>query len=122
MKKTWSVLYLIFSSVILIDILIEYFFAHPTVFHASVRQIHMTTGDIAQYASILLLLLALLGRVGRNTVGLSALLMALFFFQPVLTAISAPIMIHAIVGILSLILNACLVVLGITRLANKSRN
>ena len=119
MKKTWSVLHLILSSVILLDILIEYFFASPTVFHASVWQIRMVTGNVAQYAAVILVLLALLGRVGRSAVGLSALLMVLFFLQPLLTAIHAPIMIHAMVGFLSLILLACLVTLRIVRLSKK---
>ena len=75
------------SLLVLIGIIIEFFFAGMGVFHAASFQIHQITGVIIMAASLLLLIIAFIGKVGR---GISALLFVLLFLQPLLLQIHQP--------------------------------
>jgi hypothetical protein len=83
MKKTLFGL----SLVILIGIIFEFFFAGMGVFHAASFQIHQITGVILLAASLLLLIIAFIGKINR---GFYALLFVLLFIQPLLLQIHQP--------------------------------
>lgn len=120
MKKSLAILHFGLSVVLLLDLLIEYFFARPAVFHASVYQIRLTTSELAQYGSIVLLIAAVLGRTGRRTFVVSALLVVLLFLEPILTTMGASIALHAIVGFVSLIVNVFIIFLGTIRFRRRN--
>lgn len=90
MKRILSTVHHGLSIVIIIGLIGEFFFAGMGVFHASSFQIHRMTGVLLWAGSALLLLLALIGRLGRRTIGFSTLLFVLLLIQPLLLQISQP--------------------------------
>ncbi len=120
MNKAMSFLYGILSVLTLLDIVVEYFLPSLALFHATVFQVRMATYSISQYATGLLLLLALFGRTGRRLVGFSALLFLLVLIQAVLTGLGAPVMLHALDGIAILAASAYCSYLGIARIRHRA--
>jgi hypothetical protein len=70
--------------VTLAAVVAQFFFAGLGVFGAAGFGAHKMTGYAIEGASLLLLVLALVGGVGRVRIGLSALLLALTILQPLL--------------------------------------
>jgi hypothetical protein len=80
-RRVISVLHVGLAWVLLIAVLAEFFFAGLGVFHASDFQIHMMTGYTIGFASVLMLIVALAGWLGRTRILLSAWLIVLMFIQ-----------------------------------------
>ncbi|MGI8688964.1 MAG: DUF6220 domain-containing protein [Thermomicrobiales bacterium] len=70
--------------VILVAVIAQFFFAGLGVFGAAGFGAHKVTGYLVEAASLVLLVLALVGSRGRRTIGLSALLFALTVVQGLL--------------------------------------
>ncbi|MDQ0200351.1 DUF6220 domain-containing protein [Neobacillus ginsengisoli] len=90
MKRILSNVHYFLSIVILICLVVEFFFAGMGVFHAASFKIHQLTGMLLLACSLLLLLVALFGKIGGKSIGLSTLLFVLLFIQPLLLQIHQP--------------------------------
>ena len=90
MKKTATTLHFGLCLAITAGVIMEFFFAGMGVFHAASFQIHRITGVILGAGSILLVLLAFIGRMGGKAIGFTALLFVLLFIQPLLLQINQP--------------------------------
>lgn len=118
MKRILSTVHHGLSIVIIIGLIAEFFFAGMGVFHASSFQIHRMTGVLLWAGSALLLLLALIGRLGRRTIGFSTLLFVLLLIQPLLLQISQPYVkaLHLVNGLAVLASCSYLVFVGPMRI------
>jgi hypothetical protein len=121
MKRVLSTLHQILGIVTLIGVIVEFFFAGMGVFHATSFQIHRVTGVLLWAASALLLLLSLIGRTRRKTIGFSALLFVLMFAQPLLLQMNQPFVkaLHPVNGLAIMATSAYLVYLGTMRVKNQ---
>ncbi len=70
--------------VILVAVIAQFFFAGLGIFGAAGFGAHMMTGNLIGVASLILVILALVGRLGGVPIGLSALLFALTIVQSLL--------------------------------------
>lgn len=84
MRKVVSRMYGGLAWVILVAVIAQFFFAGLGVFGAAGFGAHKMTGYLVEAASLILLILALAGRLGRMRIGLSALLLALTIVQGLL--------------------------------------
>lgn len=91
--------------VVVAAIVAQFFFAGLGLFGATSLQAHRMTGNLIGAASLLLLVLALVGTLGGMRIGLSALLFVLTFIQnllvrgPSLVAAFHPLNALAILGV-----------------------
>jgi len=91
--------------VVVAAVVAQFFFAGLGLFGATTLQAHRTTGNLIGLASLLLLVLALVGRLGRARIGLSALLLVLTIVQnllvrgPSLVAAFHPLNALAVLGV-----------------------
>lgn len=90
MKRKLSNVHYFLSYVILICLVVEFFFAGMGVFHAASFKIHQLTGVLLLACSLLLLIIALIGKTGGKIIGFSTLLFVLLFIQPLLLQITQP--------------------------------
>ncbi len=88
MRKGLTAAHTWLARIILAVIVLQFFFAGVGAFAAADYGPHAITGNVLVLASLVLLLLALAGGVGRRRVGLSALLFALFILQVVLAVMA----------------------------------
>jgi hypothetical protein len=100
-KKIISSIHLILNIVMLIAVIAEFFFAGMGVFHVASFALHKATGEFITYASFLLLLLSLVGRLTRTRILLSALLVVLMIIQSLLVHVPMPIVsaLHPVNGL-----------------------
>lgn len=84
MRKVISMIHGGLAWVILAAVIAQFFFAGLGIFRASSFQAHRTTGSLIMLASLLLLVLALAGWLGKVRIGLSALLLVLTIVQSLL--------------------------------------
>jgi hypothetical protein len=117
MKRVFSAVHQGLSILILIGVIVEFFLAGTGIFRATNFQIHRVTGVLLWAGSVLLILFSLMGRTGRKTIGFSALLFALLFFQPLLLQIHQPFIkaLHPVNGLAIAATSTYLVRLGTTR-------
>jgi hypothetical protein len=80
-RKAVSVIHMGLAYITLIAVVIEFFFAGLGVFQAASFQIHKITGYAIGLASVLMLVVALAGWLGRTRILLSVLLIVLMFIQ-----------------------------------------
>jgi hypothetical protein len=90
MKKTATTLHFGLCLVITAGVIMEFFFAGMGVFHAASFQIHRITGVILGAGSVLLVLLAFIGRMGGKAIRFTALFFVLLFIQPLLLQMNQP--------------------------------
>jgi hypothetical protein len=121
MKKAATTLHLGLCMVITAGIIIEFFFAGIGVFHAASFQIHRIIGVILGAGSVLLLLLALMGRMGGKAIVFTALLFVLLFIQPLLLQINQPFLqaLHLVNALA--IASASVYLVKISTMRNKER-
>ncbi len=81
MRKAISLAHVTLAWIVLASVITEFFFAGLGVFRGASFEIHQVTGYLIGAASLLLLVLALVGWLGKKRIGLSALLIALMFIQ-----------------------------------------
>lgn len=114
MKSVVSTLHQGLTIVILIGVIVEFFFAGIGIFHAASFQIHRITGVLLLAGSVLLFLLALIGRTGRKTIGFSTLLFVLMLIQPLLLQINQPFIqaLHPVNGLVIMVTCLYLVRVG----------
>ena len=114
MKKTFTTMHFILSIVIVAGLVIEFYFAGMGVFQGASFQIHQITGVVLWGGSALLLLFALLGKVGKKAIGFSILLLVLLFLQPLLLQINQPFVkaLHVVNGLAVLTTCMYLVITG----------
>jgi hypothetical protein len=100
-KRVISSIHLILNIVMLIAVIAEFFFAGMGVFHVASFAIHKATGEFITYASLLLLLLSLVGRLTRTRILLSALLVVLMIIQSLLVHVPMPVVsaLHPVNGL-----------------------
>jgi Family of unknown function (DUF6220) len=117
MKRVLSSIHSGLCIAILIAVIAQFFFAGLGVFGATSFQLHMVTGELIWYASVLLVLLALVGGMGRKTIGFSALLFVLMLIQSVIVNIHQPFIaaLHPVNGLAIMGVTANLVRLGSKR-------
>lgn len=117
MKKVVSIAHLILSFAVLVAVIAEFLFAGMGVFHATSFAIHRATGEAITYASYLLLLLSLVGVLGKTRIGLSALLVVLMFVQSLLVHVPYPFIsaLHPLNGLAIMGVSATLVRIGLRR-------
>jgi hypothetical protein len=105
MRKIVSGIFAALSWVVVVAVVAQFFFAGLGLFGASDLQAHRTTGSLLIPASLVLLLLALVGRLGIRRIGLSGLLFVLTIVQsllvrgPSLVAALHPVNALAILGV-----------------------
>lgn len=93
------------SWVIVAAVIAQFFLAGLGLFGAASFRAHMTNGNLIALASLVLLVLALVGRLGMRRTGLSALLLALTIVQnllvrgPSLIAALHPVNALAVLGV-----------------------
>lgn len=85
MRNTVSKMHVGLAWVILVAVGAQFFFAGLGLFGASDLRAHRTTGSLLIPASLILLLLALGGRLGGARIGMSAALFGLTIVQSLLT-------------------------------------
>ena len=85
MRNTVSRIHRGLAWVVVAAIVAQFFFAGLGLFGAASFQAHKTTGYLIMLASLVLLVLALIGRLGGLRIGLSALLVVLAVVQTMLT-------------------------------------
>jgi hypothetical protein len=91
--------------IVVAAVVAQFFFAGLGIFGATTLQAHRTTGNLIGAASLLLLVLALVGMMGRMRIGLSALLFVLTIIQnllvrgPSLVAALHPLNALAVLGV-----------------------
>jgi len=88
MRKIVSRLHAGLSALTLVAVIAQFYLAGVGAFGAASYQAHRITGDLIALASLLLLLLALAGWVGRARVALSAVLVGLMVLQMALPNVS----------------------------------
>ena len=84
MKKVISGIFFIISLLTMASIVAEFFFAGLGVFHATSFSLHQTTGEVITLSSFLLLVLSLVGLLGRTRILFSLLLVILMILQNLL--------------------------------------
>jgi hypothetical protein len=94
MRRTISAMYGGLAWVIVAAVIAQFFFAGLGIFGATNFGIHRTVGYLVIPASLILLVLALAGRLGTLRIGLSALLLVLTIIQSMLP--SGPAVIAAL--------------------------
>ncbi len=90
MKKAVSAIHFILCIAVLVAVIAEFLFAGMGVFHATSFAIHKGTGEAITYASYLLLVLSLIGLLGRTRILLSVLLVVLMLLQNFLVHVKNP--------------------------------
>ena len=88
MRKGLATAHIWLARIVLAGIILQFFFAGVGAFAAADYGPHAITGNVLLLASLVLLLLAFAGGVGRRRVGLSALLFVLFILQVVLAVMA----------------------------------
>jgi hypothetical protein len=117
MRKTISAMHVGLAWVILATVIAQFFFAGLGIFGATGFGAHKMVGYLVIPAALILLVLALVGRLGRIAIGLSALLLVLTIVQSMLP--SGPAVIAALHPVNAL---AILAVVGnLARLGMKER-
>lgn len=71
----------------LLGLLVQFYLAGVGAFGADTWDLHMTWGYIMGIPILLLLILALIGRLGRRRIGMTALAVVLFIVQVILAQI-----------------------------------
>jgi Family of unknown function (DUF6220) len=101
MKRILSNVHYFLSIVILFCLVVEFFFAGMGVFQAASFKIHQITGMLLLVCSVILLIVALIGRTGGKIIGFSSLLVLFLFIQPLLLQINQPFVkaIHLVNGL-----------------------
>lgn len=94
MRGTISAIYAGLAWVIVAAVIAQFFFAGLGIFGAASFAAHKTVGYLVIPASLILLVLALAGRLGTLRIGLSALLLVLTIIQSMLP--SGPAVIAAL--------------------------
>ncbi len=84
MKRAVSTLHVCLAWVVLAAVVAQFFFAGLGIFGAAGFDMHKMTGYLIEAAALLLLLLALIGGLGRVRIGLAALLLVLTVVQSLL--------------------------------------
>jgi hypothetical protein len=84
MKKVVSGIFAGLSWIIFAAVVAQFFFAGLGIFGASSLQAHRITGSLLVPASLVLLVLALIGRLGAVRVGMAGLLLILIVVQNLL--------------------------------------
>lgn len=123
MRKVLSAIHLGVSLILLAAVIAEFLFAGMGVFHATTFQIHRVTGYSIVYGSMLLLLISLIGLLGRARVLLSALLVLLMMIQSLLVHVPQPFVeaLHPLNGLVIMGVAATLVRLGFRARARSLR-
>src|SRR3954451_15747175 len=85
MRNAVSMVHVGLAWVILVAVGAQFFFAGLGLFGASDLRAHRMTGSLIIPASLILLLLALIGRLGGGRIGMSAALFGLTALQSLLT-------------------------------------
>ena len=85
MRKAMSALHIGLAWVILVAVGAQFFFAGLGLFGATDLRAHRLTGTLIIPASLVLLVVALIGRLGRVRIGMSAALFVLTVVQSLLT-------------------------------------
>jgi hypothetical protein len=114
MKHVFSTIYHIFSFLTLLTVFLEFFFAGMGVFHAASFQIHRITGILLLLFSVIMLLVALIGRIGRQRIGFTILLLILLFIQPLLLQVHQPFVeaLHPVNGLIIMFVCAYLILIN----------
>lgn len=114
MKHVFSTIYHIFSFLTLLSVFFEFFFAGMGVFHAASFQIHRITGILLLLFSVIMLLVALIGRIGRQRIGFTLLLLILLFIQPLLLQVHQPFIeaLHPVNGLIIMLVCAYLILIN----------
>jgi hypothetical protein len=74
---------------ILVGLLVQFYLAGTGIFGASSFALHIAWGNLMGISILLLLILALVGRVGRRLIGLTMLLLVLYMVQVALPGLRA---------------------------------
>lgn len=119
MRRGLAAAHIWLARIILAMIVLQFFFAGVGAFAAADYGPHAITGNLLVPMSLVLLLLALAGGVGRRRVGLSTLLFALFILQVVLAVMAQDV--SAWIGALHPV-NALVLLYLTFKLAHDRRN
>src|SRR5690242_14111249 len=113
--------------IVVVAVVAQFFFAGLGLFGATTLQAHRTTGNLIGAASLLLLVLALVGMLGGMRIGLSALLFVLTFIQnllvrgPSLVAAFHPLNALAVLGVAVMLARSGSVLGGLRGSVNAAR-
>lgn len=114
MKEGISKIHLVLAWAVVAAIVLQFFFAGLGVFHAGGFGPHIADGYLILLASLVLLILSLIGGLGMRRIGNSAALLALMIIQVLL--LSGPPIVQALHP-----LNAILILGAAVHLAIRSR-
>ncbi|MFD1674515.1 DUF6220 domain-containing protein [Alicyclobacillus fodiniaquatilis] len=111
MKKVVSTIHFVLCIATLVAVISEFLFAGMGVFHATSFAAHKTIGEFITYASLAVLLLSLIGVLGKKRIGFSVLLFVLMILQNMLVHLHQPFIaaLHPLNGIAIMAVTAYLV-------------
>lgn len=123
MKKIVSNSHFIVSILTLSSVVAEFFLAGLGVFGATTFSLHKVTGEVIMLASFLLLLLSIIGLLGRKRILFSLLLVILMLIQNVLVHVHNPYIeaVHPLNGLAVMGISAMLVRTGDLTAKSKSQ-
>lgn len=84
MQRVLSRIHIGLSALIVAAVVAQFFFAGLGIFGAAGFRAHILTGNLIAVASLVLVVLALVGRLGGRTIGLSVALLVLTIVQSLL--------------------------------------